>query len=358
METLNVSKSKIHEVDFANLGFGNYVTDHMFSCEYKNNAWQTASIVPFQNLELAPTTLALHYGQTVFEGLKAFRMNDGNVSIFRIDKHYQRFKRSLERLCMPQVPFDLFSEGIKNLVTIDSAWVPTGEGTSLYIRPFMIATEQRFGVKVSEEYKFIVFAGPVGAYYNEPLRVKIEDKYIRAAKGGTGFAKCGGNYGASFYPTHQAKLLGFDQVIWTDGSPELYIEESGTMNILFVIDGTVVTPPLSDTILDGITRDSFLSLAMDMGYKVSEQKISALELIQLHQAGKLEEAFGAGTAAVASPIKTIHILETDYNLPNISNQHFSQKAKKLLTDIRMGISPDKYGWNTVLKTKVKKYSAI
>ncbi|HEY4788882.1 MAG TPA: branched-chain-amino-acid transaminase, partial [Bacteroidales bacterium] len=260
-----------------------------------------------------------------------------------------RFNRSLERLCMPQVPFDLFSEGIKQLVSTDSEWVPNSEGTSLYIRPFMFATEERFGVKVSSEYKFIIFAGPVGDYYSEPLRLKVEDKFIRAAKGGTGYAKCGGNYGASFYPAHLAKQQGFDQVIWTDGSPELNIEESGTMNIVFVIDGTVVTPPLSDTILDGITRDSILSLAVDLGYKVAERKISALELITLLQAGKLEEVFGSGTAAVTSPVKSVNILGTDYNLPVVGNEHFSQKVKRMLTEIRTGTRTDKYGWNTVIR---------
>lgn len=351
METVNISKSKIHQVDFGNLEFGKYVTDHMFVTEYKNGSWQSPGIVPFQKLELAPSALVLHYGQTVFEGLKAFRMIDGNISIFRIDKHFQRFNRSLERMCMPQVSFDLFNEGIKQLVSIDSAWVPDGEGSSLYIRPFMIATEERFGVKVSDKYMFIIFAGPVGPYYSEPLRVKIEDKYIRASKGGTGFAKCGGNYGGAFYPAHQAKLQGFDQVIWTDGSPDLYIEESGTMNIMLMFDGTVVTPPLSDSILEGVTRDSILALAKDLGYQTLERRISALELIELHEAGKLEEAFGAGTAAVVSPIRSIHILEKDYQLPKPSKNSFSQKAKQLLQQVRTGGYRDTHGWNTIIPAK-------
>jgi branched-chain amino acid aminotransferase len=343
-----IEKSQIESVDFDNLGFGTHVTDHMFMAEYKMGVWQAASIVPFQNFVLAPTTLALHYGQTVFEGLKAFRRLDGRISIFRIDKHFQRFNRSLERLCMPQVSFGLFSEAIKQLVATDSAWVPGGEGSSLYIRPFMFATEERFGVKVSEEYKFVVFAGPVGPYYSSPLRVKIEDKFIRAAKGGTGYAKCGGNYGAAFYPAHQAKLQGFDQVIWTDGSSDLYIEESGTMNVIFVIDGVVTTPPLSDTILDGITRDSFLSLAIDLGYQVKERRISALELIEAHSKGTLQEAFGVGTAAVTAAIKTIHILGKDYNIPESNSNSFSQKAKKNLLEIRKGAILDKYNWNTIV----------
>lgn len=343
-----VVKSRIESVDFNNLGFGSQVTDHMLIADYKKGIWQAAMIVPFQNLVLAPTTLALHYGQTVFEGLKAFRMLDGNISIFRIDKHFQRFSRSLERLCMPQVSFELFSEAIEQLVTIDSAWVPNGDGSSLYIRPFMFASEERFGVKVSEEYKFAVFAGPVGPYYTSPLRLKIEDKFIRAAKGGTGYAKCGGNYGAAFYPAHQAKLQGFDQVIWTDGSPDLYIEESGTMNVVFVMDDVVTTPPLSDTILDGITRDSFLTLAVDLGYQVKERKISAKELIDAHSKGQLQEAFGVGTAAVATPIRTINIVGKDYDLPETNSHSFSQKAKKVLLEIRTGARSDKYNWNTIV----------
>ena len=354
METTNVlsirkiAHSGIDSVDFNDLGFGKYVTDHMFSAEYKFGTWQQPEIIPFQNLIMAPTALALHYGQTVFEGMKAFRMDDGNISIFRIDKHHQRFNRSLERLCMPQLSFELFSEGIKQLVMLDSAWVPKAPGTSLYIRPFMIATEERFGVKISEEYKFIIFAGPVGVYYTKQLKVKIEDTFIRAAKGGTGYAKCGGNYGASFYPTQLANSQGFDQVIWTDGSPELNIEESGTMNIIFVMDGVVTTPPLSDSILDGITRDSFLAIALDLGYKIEERKINVRELIELHSKGKLQEVFGVGTAAVTAPIKTIHMLGKDYTLPADNPDSFSQKAKKILTDIRIGARPDKYKWNTII----------
>ncbi len=341
-------ESRTNEVDFNNLGFGKDVTDHMFVADFKNGSWNDARIIPFGNLSMAPTALAFHYGQTVFEGMKAFRMADGKISIFRIDKHYKRFNISLERMSMPTVPYELFAESIRLLVATDEAWVKNINGTSLYIRPFEIATEERFGVHISDEYKFIVFTGPVGEYYSKPLKVKIEDKFIRAAKGGTGFTKCGGNYGASFYPAKQASLQGFDQVIWTDGTEELNIEESGTMNIIFVINGILTTPPLSDTILDGVTRDSILKLATFMGFKTSERKISTPELQNKFIEGRIQEAFGCGTAAVATPISCINIKGMDFYLPEYNSDSFVQKVSKLLNEIRLGIKPDIYNWNTLI----------
>jgi len=341
-------ESRINEVDFNQLGFGNEVTDHMFIADCKHGIWDNARLIPFSNLSLAPTALALHYGQTVFEGMKAFRMVDGKISIFRMDKHHKRFNNSLSRMCMPAIPYELFSESIKLLVSTDEAWIKDIRGTSLYIRPFVLATEERLGVKVSSEYKFIVIAAPVGDYYNKPLKVKIEDKYTRAAKGGTGTAKCGGNYGGSLYPAYLANQQGFDQIIWTDGSEELYIEESGTMNIMFVIDNIVTTPSLSETILDGVTRDSILKLAADLGYKIAERKISAYELTSKFEQGRVQEAFGVGTAAVTSPIACINIKGIDYQLSKYTEKSFMKKALKLLEEIRLGSKEDKYEWNTVL----------
>ncbi|NJK97528.1 MAG: branched-chain amino acid aminotransferase [Bacteroidales bacterium] len=342
------SKSRIREVDFDNLGFGNYVSDHMFLADYANNSWSSGKLLPFSNLSLAPNALALHYGQTVFEGMKAFRHDDGKISVFRIDRHYDRFSKSLQRLCMPPVSFQLFRDGILQLINEDRQWVPDREGTSLYIRPFMIATEERYGVKISEEYKFIIFAGPVGKYYSKPLRVKVEDKFMRAAPGGTGYAKCGGNYGASFYPAMLAKEEGFDQVLWTDGSEKLNIEESGTMNVMFVADGKIITPAVSDTILDGVTRDSLLTLARDMGYEVETRKISARELVSWNSENRFTEAFGTGTAAVTSPISRIYVQGTEIELPGYTENSFCIKGKKLLDDIRMGKISDKYNWNTIV----------
>lgn len=342
------TQSRLSKVDFNHLEFGKIVADHMLVADYRHGAWQNAEIVPYGNITFAPTMQALHYGQSVFEGMKAFRMVDGKVSIFRIDKHYDRFLKSLERMAMVEVPYDIFAEGLKALIQLDAAWVPGLEGSSLYIRPFAFASEEVFGAKPSDEYQFMIFTGPVGPYYPKPIRVKVEDHFIRAAKGGTGFAKCAGNYGGAFYPAALARQAGFDQVLWTDGSPELNIEESGTMNVFFLLGDTLVTPPLSDTILDGVTRDSYLILAKEMGYDVEERTISAFELAEAHQKGQLKEAFGAGTAAVAAPISSIHIKGTDYNLGTYDEHNFCIQAKKRLTDIRIGAAEDIFGWNTII----------
>jgi branched-chain amino acid aminotransferase len=351
-ENIRITKTKnsrISEVDFNNLDFGTVISDHMLVSDFSNNLWHQPEIVPFGNVSFSPTMLALHYGQTVFEGMKAFKMKDGNISIFRVDKHYQRFCKSLERMCMPSVPFEVFLEGLKTLIKTDAAWVPDTDGAALYIRPFVFASEERFGVKVAEEYMYIVFTGPVGPYYAKPLKVKVEESYRRAARGGTGFAKCAGNYGGAFYPLSLARKEGFDQVLWTDGSVDLNIEESGTMNVLFVIDGIIVTPPLSDSILDGVTRDSILTLAKGLGYKVEERKIGAKELLNAFQKGSMQEAFGAGTAAVVAPIQTINIKGNDYHLPEFKQDGVSSSIKKHLLDIRLGVAPDKYNWNTIVK---------
>ena len=252
--------SKIHEVDFDHLEFGKYVSDHMLVCDYRDGEWQQAADCPFANLSLNPATLALHYGQTVFEGMKAFRMEDGRINIFRIDKHYDRFVKSLESMCMAVPPKEIFIDGLSKLVETDKAWVPKQTGASLYLRPFMYASEAKFGIKISDEYRFIIFTGPVPDLYAHPIKVKVETNYNRAAKGGTGFAKCGGNYGGAHYPTRLASEQGYDQVLWTDAKENKFIEESGMMNVMFVINDVLVTPPLSDSILDGVTRDSLLDI--------------------------------------------------------------------------------------------------
>jgi branched-chain amino acid aminotransferase len=351
-ETIKIkkmTKSRISQVDFNDLGFGKIISDHMLISDYKDGEWNNVHIEPFGEISFTPAILALHYGQMVFEGMKAFHMKDGKVSIFRIEKHYERFIRSLERMCMPVMSFRLFEEGLVNLIQLDAAWVPDSEGSALYIRPFAFASEERFGVKISSEYKYIIFSGPVGPYYNKPLRVKVEDHYVRAARGGTGSAKCAGNYGASFFPAHLAKMQGFDQVLWTDGSPDLNIEESGTMNVMFVIDGVLVTPPLSDSILDGVTRDSFLTLAHEFGIHTQQRTVSALELEAALEKNILQEAFGTGTAAVASAIQSIDIKGKDYSVPVPGENGIMTRIKNLLTDIRTGKAPDKYNWNTVIQ---------
>ncbi len=351
-ETIKINKapkSRIEEVDFNDLEFGKVISDHMFISDYSDGEWNNVRIEPFGQISFSPTILALHYGQMVFEGMKAFHMQDGNISIFRIEKHYERFMRSLERMCMPPMSYRLFEESITNLIKLDAAWVPKSAGSSLYIRPFVFASEERFGVKISSEYKYIIFSGPVGPYYDKPLRVKVEHQFVRAARGGTGYAKCAGNYGASFYPAHLAKMQGFDQVLWTDGSPDLNIEESGTMNVMFVIDGVLVTPPLSDSILDGVTRDSFLTLAHELGVHTQQRTVSALELEEALKNNILQEAFGTGTAALSTYIQSIDIKGKDYSVPVPGENGVMTRIKNLLMDIRTGKAPDKYNWNTLIK---------
>jgi branched-chain amino acid aminotransferase len=327
--------------------FGKVPTEHMFIAEYKNGKWQNAQVVPFHNLTLSPLALCLHYGQTVFEGMKAFRTNDGRINIFRLAKHHERFSKSLVRMCMPTVPEQLFTEAIKQLVELDSNWVPTEDDGSLYIRPFMIATEDRIGVKESEEYLFMVVCSPAFAYYNKPLKVKVETTFVRAANGGTGTTKCGGNYGGALYPTHLAHEAGYDQVLWTDNVHHEFIEESGTMNAMFVIDNTLITPGLSGTILDGVTRDSLLTIAREQNMNVEERQISYHELVKAFESGKRVEAFGAGTAAVIAPIAVIAIGNKEYNCYTEADAMMFM-LKNELYNIRKGATADTRQWNTIL----------
>jgi branched-chain amino acid aminotransferase len=340
--------SRLSEIDFNNLEFGKHTADHMLLAEYENGAWGQPRIVPFGEISLSPTSLVLHYAQTVFEGMKAFKMQDGNVSIFRVDKHYNRFLKSLERMCMPAIPENIFKEGLKKLVSIDKAWIPDTEGGALYLRPFMIATEQRLGVKVSDKYLFMIVSSPVGPYYAKPLNMKIETEYVRAAEGGTGYAKCGGNYGASFLPTQMARQQGFDQVLWTDAKEHKYLDEAGTMNVMFVMDGVLATPPLSTSILDGVTRDSILALAPEMGMKAEQRRITVEELETALSEGRVSEAFGAGTAAVVAPIQSISVNGKSYQLPSWNDDNFMIKVKNKLSDIRHGLVADTKIWNTVI----------
>jgi branched-chain amino acid aminotransferase len=327
--------------------FGQQPTEHMFIAEYSNGEWQNSRIVPFANLSISPIALCLHYGQTVFEGMKAFLQDDGRISIFRPQKHYKRFTKSLQRMCMPQVPEGLFMEALHQLVQLDAAWVPEEADGSLYIRPFMIATENRLGVKVADEYLFMIVCTPAYQYYSKPLKVKVENTYVRAADGGTGFAKCGGNYGAAFLPAQMAREAGYDQVIWTDSKTHEMIEESGTMNLMFFIDNTLITPPLSGTILDGVTRDSLLTLAKEKGIAVAERPIRHSEILEALNSGKRVEAFGAGTAAVIAPIETIAIGGKHYNCYTEGDAMMYQ-LQKWLFDIRKGTAPDTHNWNYIL----------
>lgn len=342
------TRSRIGEVNWEQLEFGKYLSDHMLVCDYQDGEWQQPQVVPFANLSLSPATLALHYGQTVFEGMKAFRMDDGAVNIFRIDRHYDRFVRSLDRMCMAVPPKDIFIEGMTRLIQLDREWAPRKKGAALYIRPFVYASEARCSVKVSEQYRFVIFTTPVDELYARSIRVKVETEYIRAARGGTGFAKCGGNYGGALYPTKLARQQGYDQVLWTGGNNNEFIEESGMMNVMFVIDNKLVTPPLSDSILDGVTRDSLLTLAADLGYVTEERSVAVGELEKAFRNNTITEAFGAGTAAVVAPIQTIHINGVDLELPAYGKESVHNRIKQKLERIRTGLDNDTYGWNRIV----------
>jgi branched-chain amino acid aminotransferase len=333
--------------DTKSVPFGTVPTEHMFVATYKDGEWCNARVVPFHDLTLSPLAICLHYGQTVFEGMKAFATQDGHINIFRVDKHYDRFIASLKRMCMPAVSKKLFTDAIKSLVQLDAEWVPRDADGALYIRPFMIATEDRIGVKISDEFLFMVVCAPAFQYYNKPLKVKVETTYVRAAAGGTGAAKCGGNYGGAYYPTQLAREAGYDQVLWTDSVHHEFIEESGTMNAMFCIDNVLITPALSGTILDGVTRDSLLTIAREKGVNIEERQISYHELIRAFEAGKKVEAFGAGTAAVVAPIEIIAIGHKEYNC-YVGEDAMMFKLQKELYNIRKGIMPDANNWNYII----------
>ncbi|MBS1774200.1 MAG: branched-chain amino acid aminotransferase [Bacteroidetes bacterium] len=333
--------------DTSSIPFGQQPTEHMFIAEYKDGQWQNSRIVPFANLTLSPFALCLHYGQTVFEGMKAFLMNDGRVNIFRPDKHYERFALSLERMCIPVVPKGLFTEALHQLIQLDSAWVPNHPHGSLYIRPFVFASESKLGVKAADEYIFMIVCTPAYQYYTKPLKVKVEEKFVRAADGGTGATKCGGNYGGALYPTKLAREAGYDQVLWTDSKTHELIEESGTMNGMFVVNDTLLTPPLSGTILDGITRDSMLAIANDMGIKTDVRPIRYKEIIEALENGKKVEAFGAGTAAVIAPIEIIAVNGKEYKC-YLGEDALMYKLQKVLLNIRKGGAVDKHNWNYII----------
>lgn len=344
IEIQQTTKSRLQEVDFNNLVFGKNISDHMFITEYKEGQWQNPRIVPYGDLSLSPATAALHYGQAIFEGMKAYRNSDDEVLLFRAHDNWKRLNTSAERLCMPSVPEEIFMGGLTELLRLDAGWVPSQEGCSLYIRPYMFATDPYIGVKPSETYTFIIFTSPVGTYYAKPPRVKVETHFIRAAEGGVGATKCAGNYAGSLYPAKLAQLEGYDQLIWTDAREHAYIEESGTMNVMFVIDGKLVTPAVCDTTLDGVTRKSIVAIARHWNMPVEERKIKVKEVIDALKENRLEAAFGAGTAVVVSPFATIAFEGIDYPVPAVEEGSFVDKVKHYLSDLRTGKTEDVFGW--------------
>ncbi|MGB3779218.1 MAG: branched-chain amino acid aminotransferase [Tunicatimonas sp.] len=344
MSVTRAETSKIGQVDFNNIEFGKVYSDHMFTANYAGGEWSALQVVPFAPLTFSPALAALHYGQSIFEGIKAYKSASGEAILFRAEKNAARFNKSAQRMCMPTIPEEIFIGGIAELLKLDRDWIPDRPGTALYIRPFMFASDEYIGVRPSEKYTFCIFTGPVGGYYNQPVRVKIEKEFVRAAEGGTGFAKTAGNYAASLYPAQLAKQQGYDQLIWTDSKTHQYIEEAGTMNIMLVIDGKLITPPTGTTILDGVTRDSILSLARDWGMEVEERRVSVSEIIQAIESGILNEAFGAGTAATVAHIAAIGHEGTDYELPPVAQRKFSNKVLQALDDIKYGRKEGPQGW--------------
>ncbi len=334
--------------DESRLGFGDLFTDHMFLMDYHvDKGWFDARIEPYGNLSLDPAAIAIHYGQEIFEGLKCYRGKDGGLNLFRARDNYERFNRSAARVCMPEVDIDLAMEGMKKLILLDQDWVPRSEGTSLYIRPTMLATEPHLGVRPANEYLFYIIIGPVGAYYKEglnPVKIYVEDKYIRAAVGGTGEAKTAGNYAASLLAAEEAKKRGFTQVLWLDAAERKYVEEVGTMNMFFVIGGEVITAPLTGSILPGITRASVIQILKDWGLKVSERSLPIDQVIEAANDGSLKEAFGTGTAAVISPVGQVSYRGKDHTVAGGKMGELSQKLYQEIVDIQYGVKPDPHGW--------------
>jgi len=334
--------------DFSNLGFGNYFTDHMFICDYtKGEGWHDARIVPYAPLNLDPSSMVFHYGQEVFEGLKAYKWSDGTINLFRPQKNIERLNLSNERICIPTIDEDMALEAIRKLIDTDSDWVPSLEGTSIYVRPFIIATEPALGVHQSKSFMFIVILSPVGAYYTEginPVKIFVEDEYVRAVKGGTGFTKCGGNYGASIRAQMNAAEKGFTQVLWLDGVSRKYIEEVGTMNVFFKINGEIITPSLEGSVLGGITRASAIEILKDKGYKVNERKISIDEVVEADVNGTFEEMFGTGTAAVISPVGQLTYGEKTITINNGQIGTLTQSLYDDLVGIQTGTTKDAKEW--------------
>jgi branched-chain amino acid aminotransferase len=337
-------RSKLQDINLENIPFGKYFTDHMLEADYENGEWKNVEIKPYQPLLLEPSLAALHYGQAIFEGIKAYKDEQGNAFIFRPVDNFKRFNKSAERMNMPVVPEEIFLEGMRQLIAIDKNWIPAKNEHSLYIRPFMFSSDAMLGVRPSETYKFIIILSPTGPYYAQPMKILVEESYTRAAPGGVGFSKNAGNYGGSMLAASQARKAGYDQVLWTDAFEHKWLQEVGMMNVFFVIDGVAVTPSLEEgTILEGVTRASVMEGLKEMGMKVEERRISIDEVVDAYKAGKVKEVFGTGTAAVIAPIRELNYkgfaMEFDTDQYKISTG-----VKKWLSDIREGRVADNHGW--------------
>jgi len=352
---IKIERAKVlkDKPDQNNLGFGKYFTDHMFVYDWdKDQGWHDARIVPYQPLEVDPALMVLHYAQETFEGLKAYRNPDGDVLLFRPEMNARRMQNSNRRLCMAELPEEDFVEAVEAIVRYEQDWIPTAPETSLYIRPFMFASEPGVGVHPSSKYTFIIILSPVGCYYPEgvaPTKIWIEDEYVRAVKGGTGFTKCGGNYAGSLAAQVKAEEHGYTQVLWLDGQERKYVEEVGSMNIMFLIDDTVVTAPLEGSVLPGVTRDSMITILKDWGYNVEERKLSVDELMQAGREGRLKESWGTGTAAVVSPVGQLCYKGEEIVINGFETGPLTQKLYDTLTGIQWGKLEDKFGWTRLVK---------
>ena len=339
-----VHTSRLSGVDFANLPFGSVFSDHMLCADYRNGEWEEPRIVPYGPMKMPPSISALHYGQTMFEGFKAYRLQDEEIAIFRPRDNFIRFNRSAERLAMPEISESLFLDSIAELVRVDREWIPRSEGGGLYIRPVYFAADEALVVRPASSYKFVVFTCPVGQYFAEPLRLLVEEHFVRAFPGGTGFTKAAGNYAGSLLASQRAQERGFHNVIWLDGQTRNLVEESGLMNIFFVIKGDAVTPPLGGTILPGVVRDSVIILLRDMGIRVHERPIGIEEVVDAHRMETLSEAFAVGTAATVAPIETIRHRGYDIQLTLNKKRSIAGDIREMLVAIRTGREPDKHGW--------------
>ncbi|SEL79879.1 branched-chain amino acid aminotransferase [Aquimarina amphilecti] len=345
IEITKINESKISQVDFENLAFGKVFTDHMFICDYVNGEWQTPKIVPYGPLTLDPSARVFHYGQAVFEGMKAYKDDQGDTFLFRPDENFKRINKSAERLAMPEFPEEYFFDGLNTLLKLDDQWIKSGFGNSLYIRPFVIATQPSVSASEADEYRFMIICSPAQSYYSGDVSVLVAEKFSRSASGGFGYAKAAGNYAGQFYPTKLAKEQGYQQIIWTDSNTHEYVEEAGTMNVFFRINDTLLTAPVSDRILDGITRKSLIALAEKQGYNVEVRPIKVSEVVDAFNNGSLKEIFGAGTAAVVSPVKAFGYKGEHYELEKQENSYASY-FKKSLMDIQYNKAEDSFGWRT------------
>lgn len=339
-------RSKLHDLSLENLPFGKYFSDHMLEADFENGEWKNVEIKPYQPMLLNPSVAAIHYGQSIFEGIKAYKDRQGEAYIFRPIDNFHRFNISAERMQMPVVPEEIFMEGMKQLVSLDRNWIPSREDHSLYIRPFMFASDELIGVRPSENYKFMIILSPTGPYYSAPMRIYVEEKYVRAVPGGVGFAKAAGNYGAAMYATAEARKKGYDQVLWMDAFEHKYVQECGTMNVFFIIGNTAITPGLEQgTILGGVTRQSALTLLKEMGFNVEERNLSIDEIMDAYRAGLLFEVFGTGTAATISMIRELRYKDFVMQF-DTEKWKTAPLLKSWLTDIREGRREDKYQWMT------------